>query len=222
MLSSRRAQGAPCILPRPRVALLVVLAYLGACALVRAQAPAAAVFSVQEDWELVVGDPDPNSNAPQVTCVISPVGHVDSLHAAFEINHQTEPAYEAGGLQLQVWEGEQHLNTKWFPEHNQLSTTNETVEWTQQLVLSGGELTFAIASGESNTWGSFGGKLRTTVGSTLANLDAYDPEVSVANSGVGFAGNRVVSLVLKSVRRYDANGTLVSEDNNPRVVHQHQ
>lgn len=200
---------------------LFALALLGQEIPSEAQSPSA-VFSVQEDWELVVGDPDPVSNAPQVTCVISPVGHVDSLHAAFELNHQTEPAYEAGGLQLQVWEGEEHLNTKWFLEHNQLGTADEVVQWTQQLVLSGGELTFEVTSGESTTWGSFGGKLRTTVGSTLANLDEYDPAVSVANSGVGFAGNRVVSLVLKRVRWYAADGTLLAEDNTPRVVHQHQ
>jgi len=205
-----------------RLAPLVALATLGLAATATAQGPSSAVFSVQEDWELVVGDPDPLSNAPQVTCVISPVGNVDSLHAAFELNHQTEPAYEAGGLQLQVWEGEEHLNTKWFPEHNQLATSDEVVQWTQQLVLAGGELTFEVTSGESTTWGSFGGKLRTTVGSTLANLNEYDPEVSVANSGVGFAGNRVVSLVLKRVRWYAADGTLLVEDNTLRVVHQHQ
>jgi len=205
-----------------RLAPLVALASLGLAATATAQGPSSAVFSVQEDWELVVGDPDPLSNAPQVTCVISPVGNVDSLHAAFELNHQTEPAYEAGGLQLQVWEGEEHLNTKWFPEHNQLATSDEVVQWTQQLVLAGGELTFEVTSGESTTWGSFGGKLRTTVGSTLANLNDYDPEVSVANSGVGFAGNRVVSLVLKRVRWYAADGTILVEDNTLRVVHQHQ
>ena len=206
----------------PRLTSLLALALICQIASATAQSPPTAVFSVQEDWELVVGDPDPVSNAPQVTCVISPVGNVDSLHAAFELNHQTEPAYEAGGLQLQVWEGEQHLNTKWFPEHNQLGTDDEVVQWTQQLVLVGGELTFEVTAGESTTWGSFGGKLRTTVGSTLANLDEYDPEVSVANSGVGFAGNRVVSLVLKRVRWYAADGALLTEDATPRVVHQHQ
>src|SRR5687768_13037241 len=74
MLPSRHAQPAPALLSRPLLALYLMLAYLGACALVRAQAPDVPVFSVQEDWELVVGDPDPNCNAPQVTCVISPVG----------------------------------------------------------------------------------------------------------------------------------------------------
>ena len=39
------------------------------------------VVRVEEDWELVVGTPDANSDAPQVTCVISPTGDVDDVHA---------------------------------------------------------------------------------------------------------------------------------------------
>jgi hypothetical protein len=52
----------------------------------------------------------------------------------------------------------------------------------------------------------------------LVNLNAYDPQVSVTNSGVGFAGNRVTSFVLKSVRWYSEAG-LVAELTTPTTVY---
>ncbi|MBI2480844.1 MAG: hypothetical protein HYV60_20120 [Planctomycetia bacterium] len=58
------------------------------------------VVRIEEDWELVVASPDSNSTAPQVSCTISPLSHVDSIHAAFELNHQSQPEFSAGGLQL--------------------------------------------------------------------------------------------------------------------------
>ena len=53
---------------------------------------------------------------------------------------------------------------------------------------------------------------------SLSSLNAYRPEVSVANSGVGFAANRVERLVLKEVRYYSAQG-LLSRDTSERVVY---
>lgn len=34
------------------------------------------IVSITETWELVIGEPSPNADAPQVTCVISPLGLV--------------------------------------------------------------------------------------------------------------------------------------------------
>lgn len=197
------------------------LVLAGIAGTARGDSPTPNIIAVEEDWELVVGDPSLENSAPQVTCVISPVGSVDSLYAAFEINHQTQPTFEAGGLQLQVWNGEQHLSTCQFHEHGAMHTAGETVTWTQQLILQGGTLTFVIAAGDSTTWNNFGGVLRATVGSTLPNLNGYSPEVSASKSGVGYAANRVSSLVLKRIRWYSELG-LVAEDDNARVVYTHE
>jgi hypothetical protein len=82
-------------------------------------------------------------------------------------------------------------------------------------------LIFEIVSGESSTWGDFGGQgyLRAEVDGDLLNLDTYDPEISVANSGVGFASNRVASLVLKEIRVTEWDDD-VHVDSTDRVVHQ--
>lgn len=184
-------------------------------------AQAVDIVRIEEDWELVVKEPDPSTQAPQVTCATSPVGDVDSVYAALTINHKTLPDFEAGGLQLQVWNGSSEVSSAKFPHDELLGTDGETVTWTLAMRVEGGQLHFDIPAGQSTTWGSLGqGNMSQSVPTDLTNLNGYDPSVSVANSGVGFAGNRVTSLKLKAVRAYSAEG-LVSEDTNPKVVYPH-
>ncbi|MCA9145747.1 MAG: hypothetical protein H6823_25525 [Planctomycetaceae bacterium] len=178
------------------------------------------VVGIEEDWELVVESPDPNSTAPQVSCTISPLSHVDSIHAAFELNHQSQPEFTAGGLQLQVWNDEQPLSSRKFPNTGVLSHDNEVVRWTQSLTLDDGTLTFEISNGTSTTWGQFGGQgyLKASLSTNLVSLNGYDPAVSVQNSGVAYAGNRVTKLVLKRVRATLSTGEVI-EDPTERFVH---
>ena len=180
------------------------------------------VVGIEEDWEMVVASPDANSTAPQVSCTISPLSHVNSLHATFELNHQSQPEFVAGGLQLQVWNDEQPLSSRKFPNPEVLDTDNEVVRWTQSLTLDAGTLTFEITDGTSTTWGNFGsqGYLRASLTTNLENLNGYDPEISVQNSGIAYAGNRVTTFVLKRVRATLATGEVI-EDTTQRVVHTH-
>jgi hypothetical protein len=178
------------------------------------------IVRVEEDWELVVATPDQNSNSPQVTCAISPFGHTDSVHAIFDLNHNSQPEFVPGGLQLQTWNDESPIESHFFSNGGVLSQADETVTWTQTMTLGDNEVTFAVEQGNSSTWGQFGGdgQLECTVSLTLSNLNDYSADVSVQNSGVGFASNRVHSLVLKRVRLVTSTGEVV-EDNTPRVVH---
>lgn len=203
--------------PWLRVAGFVVLA--GWAAVAAAQSPA--VVRVEEDWELVVVTPDARSAGPQVTCTISPRSDLAGLYATFEINHRSLPDFQPGGLQVQTWNGEQPVAQSPGPNSAVMSAVGETVRWTQVMRLAEGRVVFEIINGTSSTWGSFGGQgyLKLSAPSSLANLNAYSPEVSVRNSGVGFAGNRVQSLVLKRVRYQLSNG-MVLEDGTARVVHQ--
>lgn len=179
------------------------------------------VVRVEEDWELKVATPDADNDAPQVSCVISPVADLDSVHAALLLNHQTLPDYVAGGVQLQVWNGESPRAYHRYSDTDVMSQPDETVTWTQTMKLQEGLLTFEVVNGRSATWGEFGdqGLLKSSVASSLANLNGYDPAVSVRESGVDFAGNRVKSLVLKKVRLVLADGQVL-EDDTPRVVHE--
>lgn len=179
-----------------------------------------AVVRVEEDWELVIATPDVDSDSPQVTCVISPSGDTDSLYATFEVNHRSLPAFTPGGLQLQVWSGETALAQHAAPNTEQLNVPGEVIRWTQAMDVSTGHLVFEIINGTSSTWGEFGGQgyLRAVVPSAVADLNGYQPDVSVRNSGAGYAANRVQSLVLKRVRYFLADGQQVV-DTTERVVH---
>ncbi|OHB83394.1 MAG: hypothetical protein A2V98_12490 [Planctomycetes bacterium RBG_16_64_12] len=177
------------------------------------------IVRVEEDWELVVATPDPDSDGPQVACVISPVGDLDSVHAAFELNNQSLPSFVPGGLQLQIWSGEMPLSQRKFPNEAVMAQPGETVRWTQSMKLTDEGLVFEITNGSSSTWGTFGGQgyLKAAVATTLTDLNGYHPEVSVQNSGVSYAANRVESLVLRRVRAVTSTGEVL-EDTSARTV----
>jgi hypothetical protein len=207
----------PCL-----VLVALTLACLGAAATLPGNRAFAAdnvqVVKVEEDWELVVGTPDPGSAGPQITCTMSPTGNLNGVYSILTLNHRSHPSFVAGGMQLQVWNGDATLNAHNSADNGLLSTEGENASWTKTMSLSDGLLVFDIVNGSSTTWGEFGG-LQTATTVELTNLNAYSPTVSVANSGVNFAANRVRSLVLKRVRLTLSSGDVL-EDNTQRLVHQ--
>ncbi len=177
------------------------------------------VVKVEEDWQLTVAEPAPDSEAPQIICVISPYSGASSVHATLEINHHTLPSYAAGGLQLQAWNYETYL-TRNTAEQGVLATSGEVITWTTKMELSQGRLYFEV-NGSSTTWGQFGagGDLRLSIPTPLASLSLYSPLTSVDQSGIGYAANRVSSMVLNEVRYYNAAGDLLATDTTDRFVH---
>ena len=180
------------------------------------------IVKVEEDWELIVDQPDTATTAPQVTCMMSPTGDEEGLHMTFELNHKSGAQFVPGGLTAQVWQGESWVSTNRGNSSAAMASAAETVTWTQSMKVFGNLLRFDIKNGTSSSWGSFGNnhEFRTYVGWDPTNLNSYSPDTSVRLSGIGFASNRVQSLTLKRVRVYDASGAFV-EDTTPRVVYQH-
>lgn len=184
-------------------------------------ADGASITRIEEDWEMVVAEPSPNSDAPQVTCAISPLPNMDSYGATFVVNSHEVPYFTAGGLQLQAWNGEELLASQHSPNQALLATPSEVIRWTQVMQKTAEGVEFQVVNGTSTTWDSFGGgdNLKIHIPAAIPNLNGYNSEVSVENSGVSYAGNRVQSLVLKKVRTYTDQG-LLAEDNNPKTVHE--
>jgi hypothetical protein len=83
-------------------------------------------------------------------------------------------------------------------------------------------LIFDVINGTSTTWGTFGsgeeGRFRFVVNTSLPDLSGYSPAASVANCGIGYASNRVTSLVLKRVR-YTLSTGQQTEDTTARTVY---
>jgi len=187
-----------------------------------ARAQSSDVVKVEEDWELVLTQPDAATVAPQVTCAMSPTNNLDDTYWTFEVNHLTAPSFSAGGLHMHQWRGEWRQSTLSRNDRAVLTTANETVAWTQSLRTNAGRLTFEVRNGTSQTWGEFGyGSYELSTSWSAPHLNGYSPETSVANAGVGFAANRVNSLKLKRVRVTYADGQTIS-DNTERVVFQQQ
>ncbi len=174
------------------------------------------VVRIEEDWELEVNEPNDDTIAPQFHTVMSPMSDLESYHAQTLWNYRETPDFVAGGVQLHSYNGE-NLVRKRSIESGTLSTTAETITWTQSLETDGTTLMFSITEGVSTTWGAFGRDMNISSTAYLAQLNEYDPATSVANSCVTFGANRVQSLSIKRVRYYGATG-LLYEDNTERHV----
>jgi len=120
-----------------------------------------------------------------------------------------------------VWMDEIPLISRKFPNGAVMAQPGEIVGWTQSMELDDGVLVFEVTDGSSSTWGSFGGQgyLKIYMYTSLTNLNGYSPTVSVNNSGIGYAANRVQLLVLRRVRLITSTGEVL-EDTTARVVHQ--
>jgi hypothetical protein len=173
------------------------------------------VVQVEEHWELRISEPEAERSAPQTTMVISPVSHIAGIHFLFTLNHVTDPSFEAGGLQVQLWDGDNVVQESISTEIGALAQNDEVIRWTQRLTLADGTLTFAIVDGESETWGEFGGSdLTISVPTSLSKLNWYVPSISLTESQVSYAENRVTSLVLTKLVWVKENGQ-VFEQNAP-------
>ncbi len=174
---------------------------------------------IEEDWEVKVGEPDPDTHAPQIINVISPTGSLSKHYAILELNHSTQPEYDEGGLQLQLWSDEAYVKNATHTNATLLANASETIRYTLAMSISNGSLKFRVQNGSSTSWGSFGGDdLQVSCIAELPSLAEYSPTVSVGKSRVAFAGHRVDKFTLKAIRYY-RNDELIKTEESPRQVH---
>ena len=160
------------------------------------------VVQIEEQWELSIGVPDAGRSAPQATMVMSPTGNLDSTHFLFTLNCRNFPSYQQGGVQVQRWQGGDSVaNSGAGSIAEPLNQSEDTVTWTQRVTLHDGNLTFEVVDGSCNSWGHFGddGSLKLTSETALNSLNAYKPAISLTESQIGYADNRVKSLTLKKL-----------------------
>jgi len=159
------------------------------------------VVQVEEQWELTIGVPDTGRSAPQATMVMSPTGNLDSTYFLFTLNCRNLPSYQPGGVQVQRWEGNSVANSGTGSIVEPLSQSEDTVTWTQRVTLHDGNITFEVVDGSCGSWGHFGndGSLKLVSETSLQSLNAYKPAISLTESQIGYADNRVRSLTLKKI-----------------------
>lgn len=176
------------------------------------------VIWVEEDWAMIVNEPNDSLYAPQFHTIMSPNSDTVGNYAQVLWNYRETPDFTAGGIQLQSYAGDDLLRVR-SVESRTLSTTAETITWTQGLWTDGSVLTFYIDNGMSSSWGTFGRDMRIDETATIANLNSYSPNTSVQNCRITYGANRVDSLMVTQVRYYGVSG-LLAVDTTPRVVYQ--
>ncbi|MDP7020311.1 MAG: hypothetical protein QGG36_31225 [Pirellulaceae bacterium] len=147
------------------------------------------------------------------------MGDLNAAWVTFELNHRTLPTFSAGGMQLQLFNGDDVASHVDANENKLLKNAGESITWTQSMELVDGQLVFAVSDGQSTTWGPFAnnGHLQRAVATTLTDLGDYDPNLSVQNSGVVLAANRVESLLMRKFRLILEDGQIL-EDDTVRIV----
>jgi hypothetical protein len=213
---ARRTSGVP---SHRVIALGALLPLLIICPLLYA-AGEVVVMRVEEDWEVVLNEPSLDVDAPQLHTVISPFGHLDSLHAQITWNYRELPDFQCGGLQIQAWDAGNCLGKR-SVDTSKLSAVAETVSWTQVLQTTGSRVSISVENGQSTTWGSFGG-FGLSGQYPLPDLNGYTTSVSEENSYITYGANRVELIRIKEVRRYDSEGNLISRDQTPRIVYERE
>lgn len=205
---------------------IAVLA-LAAGALACAPTPASAQLwqlpildQVEEDWEVVVSQPEASVAGPQISTQMSPVTDDSTPCFVLDLNYRDSPAFSPGGMQVHVWDKGSILSYV-VNGTDLLATPGEKITWTQRMRLSSGKLYFSVVNGQSTTWGEFGQGNDLNVSGNfttqLTSLWSYRPDTSVNNSGVGWERNRVTSMKLVEVRYY-IGGRLIWTDRTDRSV----
>jgi hypothetical protein len=174
---------------------------------------------IEEDWEIVVTEPDPDAHAPQLINVMSPIGDLSEDYGVLELNHCTQPEYVEGGLQLQFWSDQQY-KLNYTPQPSLLlAIPNETIRYTFCMSIENGQLKYRVRYGLSQSWGTFGGdNFVVTRPARRPDLSGYSPSVSTSKSRVAYAAHRVEKFVLKRVRYYK-NNELVKWDATDRQIY---
>lgn len=186
----------------------ILAGLFAACFMVPMPASAVEIVEIEEHWQLSVGGPDRDRSAPQVTMTMSPQSNLNADFFVVTLNHWSHPQFQSGGIQAQLWCGDDCQTATASEVQNALNHSDETVTWVQRLSLADGVLTFEVVDGSSTTWGTFGNsdKLKLTTQTSLTQLNDYRPAISLGESGISYAGNRVSSLVLTKLRWKTAEG----------------
>lgn len=198
------------------VALAAAFLVLGGTTLADDDGPK--VVRVEEDWELVVGDPDPGLSSPQVVTQMAIEGKKGDWSFQFHVNFRIDSP-DGGGIELQASQDSTPQVTLPSKTTVALAGRNEVIKWTQYLERKGTEVKFGITKASSQTWGDFGGaEAEITVKAPSQKLDDYSAAYSQQNSGIVFGAPDVASLVLVQTRKVYADNS-VKTDVTPRAVY---
>jgi len=169
------------------------------------------IYMVEEDWELVVGEPKPAIHSPQLSLYLVPSAANPGVYFQLQLNHAARQDFAGGGFMVTAVVNEVAYDEAKSDFRTPLTYDGEQLKWTSAMAVMNGELLYAIKDGLGSHWGSFGGPdyiLRMPAGA-IRSLDGYSPQESVKSVEIGFGSNRVTTLVLKKARLHYSNQEVV-------------
>ncbi|MCC9644247.1 hypothetical protein LOC71_18375 [Rhodopirellula sp. JC740] len=181
------------------------------------------IYYIEENWELVLGEPDPKINSPQVSFFVYPDSGDESRYFELQLNYAADATYSSGGFRVTAASNDQIVDHERGGNFQNWTVANDRIQWTTVMAVQDSRYLFAIKNGQSSDWGSFGGpdylvEMPHGSGKRLSN---YHPDKSLANVDIGFGANRVDSILLKSVRVIYSDGSQehVSVNASPTSIH---
>lgn len=161
-----------------------------------------AIYYVEENWELTLGDPDPEINSPQVSFFVFPNRDDESRYFELQLNYAADATYSSGGFRVTAAVNGKAIDHERGGHFQNWSASDDCIRWTTVMAVKDSRYLFAIKNGESSDWGTFGGPefLVEMPHENGDGLMRYHPDTSLANVDIGFGANRVRSIYLKSIR----------------------
>ncbi|TWU26652.1 hypothetical protein Pla52o_05050 [Novipirellula galeiformis] len=169
-----------------------------------------AISKIEEDWEMVLNEPDPARHSPQVTFFTTPTND-PNRYFQLQFNHAVDADFSGGGFRVAAVENDQVLSSARSETRAALAADDDRVRWTSVLAAVEGGTLFAIKNGHSNQWGEFGGPefLVRMNSDALSGLSQYHPQKSLDAVDIGLGANRVDSITLIEVRVFYVDGTVI-------------
>lgn len=172
-------------------------------------APQKRLYSIEEDWEMAINDPDIATHSPQVTFFVCPNAQDESTYFQLQMNYHAHTEFSGGGFHVGAFSNDTQVDENRSQTKIPLRADNDRLRWTSVMATINGKYLFAVSKGQGDDWGDFGGPeyLVSMPADDSNNLDKYNHETSMTMTDVGFGGNRVSRVKLIRVRYYYADGT---------------
>ncbi len=171
------------------------------------------IVRIEQDWELVVSAPDAERCAPQVFVQAFPESGGPYL-CQLLFNHNDQPRFAAGGLEVDIFQGDALQSAQEALPGKPIATGDgERITFTVSLRILPGESTLRLKAKNltSSVSGSIAPDFDVTAPYTPAAFTNYQTSDSKNNSGILLGANRVTSLKITQVRKYDTDDNMVTE-----------
>jgi hypothetical protein len=171
-----------------------------------------AIYKIEEDWEMVINEPDSANYSPQVTFFTSPSVNLDHSYFQLQMNYAADEYFSGGGFHVAAVDDDGIVDEARSDTRCTLAIDGDHVRWTSVMAVINGKALFAVRDGYSQEWGEFGGPdyLVKIVPAPVSDLSEYHPQQSLDTVDVGFGSNRVASITLRKVRVFYADGRIVT------------